>query len=201
MRMGRPKALLDFDGRSCLQVVVGACREAGLTPPIVVTRRELAQPLEQDLSAANLPATMLVNPSPDAGQTSSLAVGLGALPSHARAFLIYPVDTPLVEAGDIARLCAAFGDPGIKVVAPSFGRRRGHPVVVDAALKEDLLALPPSGSARDVLGRMSHATAFVAFEDDRALVDMDTPQDYQSCLQRFRDAARGRPRRAGSPVS
>src|SRR5882724_9236195 len=35
-RMGTPKALCDFDGRSCLQLALDACREAGLARPIVV---------------------------------------------------------------------------------------------------------------------------------------------------------------------
>ena len=35
-RMGRLKALCDFDGRTCLELALDACREASLAPPIVV---------------------------------------------------------------------------------------------------------------------------------------------------------------------
>jgi molybdenum cofactor cytidylyltransferase len=185
-RMGTPKEFLKFQGLTCLELVLGACREAGLGAPILVTRRERLPDLSTLLTArVGNPVAVVVNENPERGQTSSLRTGLLALPKKARGFLIFPVDHPLITATDLTDLVEAFASHSCKVVVPSFAQRRGHPVVVDVALREPLLALPETGSARDVLRAHAADTRFVTFDDDRVLLDMDTPAAYQECLRRF----------------
>lgn len=192
-RMGQPKELLTFSGVTCLELVLAACADAGLGAPILVTRKERENTLFRLLSArpsACPRPTIAVNQTPELGQTSSLRAGLAALPAGARGFLIYPVDHPLVTAADIVRLASAFNEEDADaarplVVAPSFARRRGHPVVVDAALAPAIRALPPDGSARDVLGPAAARTRYIDFDDDRVLTDMDTPAAYESCQARL----------------
>jgi molybdenum cofactor cytidylyltransferase len=188
--MGRPKELLEFQGVTCLELVLGACADAGLAMPILVTRGERSEDISQLLSRKELHATIAINPAPELGQTSSLRSGLEQLPASADAFVIYPVDHPLVTARDVRRLADAFATgagaslPPV-LVAPSFAGRRGHPVFVDARLAPAILALAPGDSAREVLRAHADRTHFVTFDDDRALVDMDTPAAYQACLQRL----------------
>lgn len=190
-RMGEPKEFLEFQGLTCLEVVLRACAGAGLAPPIVVTRTDRSARLLALLAARNQPAVQVaVNPTPELGQTSSLREGLVLLPRSAEAFLIYPVDHPLVTATDVARLCTVFRKRNgpVTVVAPSFARRRGHPVVVDARVAPALLALGPHGSAREVMAAEAAATRFVELDDDRALTDMDTPDAYAACVRRYHRA-------------
>jgi molybdenum cofactor cytidylyltransferase len=119
---------------------------------------------------------------------SSLQEGLRVLPGDAPAFLIFPVDFPLAPAHEIRRLCAAFAarGPGQRIFVPSFARRRGHPVLLDAALAPELLALDATSSARVVLAAHQAEIVHLAADDDRVLMDMDTPEDYQRCLTRYR---------------
>ena len=135
---------------------------------------------------------MVVNPAPERGQGSSLRSGLERLSSAARGFLIYPVDHPLVTGADLARLIEAYVDAGNlsdgeppHVVAPSFNHRRGHPVLVSARLVPALLALTADQSPREVLAAPTVRTAYVDFDDDRVLRDMDTPEAYAECLRRY----------------
>lgn len=192
-RMGRPKELLQFQGLSCLQVVLAACEKAGLARPIVVTRKERLPLLEAHLTALSTPPTFVVNPAPERGQGSSLRSGLERLSSAARGFLIYPVDHPLVTAADLARLIEAFADAANltdgeppDVVVPSFNHRRGHPVLVNARLGPALLALGGDQSPREVLSAPTARVCYVEFDDDRVLRDMDTPEAYAECLARYR---------------
>lgn len=188
--MGTPKEFLEFHGFTCLELVLRACREAGLAPPILVTRRERQSAVNTLLTdRVPGPVTVVVNERPERGQTSSLRTGLLALPKAARGFLIFPVDHPLITANDLRNLVSVFTSQRCAVVAPSFAQRRGHPVVVDESLRVPLLALPEDGSARDVLRAHLAGTRFVTFDDDRILLDMDTPDAYQACLRRYEETA------------
>jgi molybdenum cofactor cytidylyltransferase len=110
------------------------------------------------------------------------------VPDDALGFLIYPVDHPLITADDIARLARAFvtAVPPVAIVAPSFERRRGHPVVVSARLLPALQALSPGASPRELLAPAAAPTHFVEFDDDRVLLDMDTPEAYAAAQRRYR---------------
>ena len=186
-RMGQRKECLGFGGVTCLEIALRNCSDASLSTPILVTREERKFGLETEFLTKRTVITLAINLHPDLGQTSSLLAGLKVLPADARAFLIYPVDFPLVRATDIDRLYEEYvKEPsGTLVVAPSFQRRRGHPVLVDASLAAALLALPEGGSAREVLGECRERTRYVECGDDRVMVDMDTPEDYERCLARY----------------
>jgi nicotine blue oxidoreductase len=185
-RMGRPKALLDFDGRCCLELVLAACA-AGVQRVIVVTAPG-GEAVRARAGAPGLAITLAENPHPERGMLTSLQAGLAVLPEDARAFLIFPVDFPLSPGPEVARLCQAYRQrgPDQTIFIPSFARRRGHPVLVDATLAPEFLAIPETGTARQVM--TAHAAEIVHLEagDDRVLMDMDTPEDYARCLGRFR---------------
>jgi molybdenum cofactor cytidylyltransferase len=182
-RMGRPKALLDFDGQPCVSLVASACQQAGVGVVLVTG------PAGEAVRAA-CPGEVrqALNHHPERGMLSSLQAGLAALPPDAAAFLIFPVDYPLAPAAEVRRLMTAFRArrPGQRIFVPSFAHRRGHPVLVEAALAPAFLALGEGASARDVIGAHPDQLVHVEAADDRVLLDMDTPDDYRRCLARFR---------------
>src|SRR5256885_4405870 len=196
-RMGRPKALLEFDGPVCLDLVLGACAEAALAGAVVVTAPD-GEAVRARAAAAGLPALLAVNDQPERGMLSSLQAGLRHLPAGTDAFFIYPVDFPLSPARELARLVDAWAGRGppaaARIFLPSFARRRGHPVLLDPALAPELLALGEGVSARDELAAHAAAIAHVDAADDRVLMDMDTPDDYRRCLARYRLDHGGGPR-------
>jgi len=200
-RMGRPKDQLQFQGLTVLALALKNCRDAGCGTPIVVTRGERAAEIRAQLALENASATLVVNPSPELGQTSSLRIGLQALAPKTRAFLVFPVDFPLIRAADVEELCRIFDRPeqyssidpnytvrplqAPDVVVPSFARRRGHPVLVNARLAPRILQLPPDAPARDVLSAPDLYTIYMEVDDDRVLVDLDTPDAYLAALERY----------------
>ncbi|MBI2930297.1 MAG: nucleotidyltransferase family protein [Planctomycetes bacterium] len=180
-RMGRPKALLEFGGRTALDLVLRACRELG--DPIVVVGAHA------DAIRARVPVDAVVNPAYARGQTSSLKVGLRNLPAGTEAFLLYPVDFPLVTAAQVGRLAGAWArrGPKARIIIPSHDGRRGHPVVFDAFLREEFLRLADEAPARAVVRAHAEEIAYVTFDEPDVLMDMDTPEDYARCLKRWRE--------------
>ncbi len=192
-RMGRPKALLDFDGKTCLELALEAV--CGFGAPIVVlgpNRHEIQARVRLD------GVQVAVNEDVASGQAASLKKGLERLPVDADAFFFYPVDHPLVSSVEVGRLVDAFrtgaGAGEKSVFVPSHGMRRGHPVLCRRELAAEYLALPPGGSARTILDGRPERIAYVLFDEAYILMDMDTPEDYARCLEAYRARERRRGR-------
>jgi molybdenum cofactor cytidylyltransferase len=183
-RMGRPKALLEFDGSLCLELVAAACAGAGVDELVLVT-----SPGGGDVRRVLPGALQAINEHPEQGMLSSLQAGLRALPPGTAGFLLFPVDFPLVPAVEIRRLRGAFAAGGGLIFVPSYARRRGHPVLMDARLAPELLGLDAAASARAVMAAHEQHLVYVEADDDRVLMDMDTPDDYGRCLARHRSGS------------
>jgi len=188
-RMGRLKALCDFDGRTCLELALDACREASLAPPIVVLGYQ-AETIRRLVRFGD--ATVVTNECVERGQTSSLKAGVSVLPDCAEAFLLYPVDFPLVSAAEIGLLCTAWRarSSGRRIFIPSPDRRRGHPVLFDATLRVAFLQLADESPARAVVDASPDQISYIECQTPYVLIDMDTPEDYARCLLIFRSRAR-----------
>lgn len=183
-RMGRTKALLDFDGKTCLELALEAVR--GLGTPVVVlgpTREEIQERVK--LGSVQI----AINEDVDRGQTASLKAGLECLSPSAAAFLFYPVDFPLVSPVEVAAIVDVFlnhKDPNKAIFIPSYNMQRGHPVLCRRPLADEFLALPDGAPARTVINQRPTRIAYVNFEQAYILMDMDTPEDYAKCLDAYR---------------
>jgi molybdenum cofactor cytidylyltransferase len=177
-RMGRPKALLEFNGRTALALVLDAVRE--LDEPVVVLGHE-AETLRPHVTRGRA----VTNADWARGQTSSLKAGLRAAPGS-EAYLMHPVDTPLIRVEDVRALVASRqGDPRAgRVWIPSHRMRRGHPVLFDAPVAEELLRLDDASPARGILE--AAGIVHVETESPYVLMDMDTPDDYARLLSEYR---------------
>ncbi len=184
-RMGRPKALLNFDGVRCIDLVLSACRRAGIDDIIVVLGHragELAAALDADVRP-------VVNTNYEAGQTSSLKAGVEHLPQECDGFLLFPVDFPLVSGRDVSLLLGAFRNRGDKekVFIPSFDMKRGHPVLLAKELRDELLSLGDDEPARKAILGDELRIHYVNVKNPGVLEDMDTEKDYRRLLALYRE--------------
>ena len=184
-RMGRPKALLDFDGVRCIDLVLSACRRSGVGDIIVVLGHragELAEALDAEVRP-------VVNANYEAGQTSSLKTGAEHLPGECEGFLVFPVDFPLVSGENVSLLLDAFRNRSDKekVFIPSLNMRRGHPVLLARELRDELLTLRDDEPARKVILGDESRIHYVNVENPGVLEDMDTEKDYRRLLALYRE--------------
>lgn len=173
---GRPKALLRLDGVPLLQRVVAALADAGIAEVIVVTGHH-AEQIEPLL--ATLPVRGLRNPRPQDGPTSSLREGLAAVASSVSAIVVALADQPLLDAADVAALLEAWRrrPAGIDVLFPHVDGQRGNPVILSAAVRDDLMSAPPAFSAR--AWQAAHPQRCLPWRTDNRhyRVDIDTAED------------------------
>lgn len=176
-RMGTDKALLAYRGRTFVETLCATLREAGLERIAVV----LGHHAEEIRRAVNLEAAQVVtNPDYRHGQTSSLQAGLRALTSaDLEGIVLCLVDHPSISVEVIRTLLKNFQQTGAPLVVPTFGGRRGHPVLIGRPLFKELLDLGPESGANTVIRKHQEAAQFVEVEDSGILLDIDDPETYR----------------------
>ncbi|MBI1853891.1 MAG: nucleotidyltransferase family protein [Planctomycetes bacterium] len=192
-RLGRPKALLDFDGETTLSLVCRAALDGGAGEIVLVTGAEAER---VEAAAPKEHVKIVRNPNFEKGQTTSLKAGIAALPDDAKGFLLFPVDYPMVKADDVKRLLDAFTqswtlDPGKlkwakKIFVPVYIGKRGHPALFDISAKKSFLALGDDEPAHTIVRAGTALTENVPSKNPFILVDVDTEEDYQKCLAEHR---------------
>jgi molybdenum cofactor cytidylyltransferase len=179
-RMGRPKLLLELEGRPVIRHAVEALAGAGIEDIVVVVPPEHGS-IESAL--AGLPVRLAVNPAPEAGQAGSVVAGVRALTPPTEAALIALGDQPVVPRAVIVGLLECHRATGLPIVAPRYHEGRGNPVLFDAAVFPELLRLTGDQGARGVIDADSTRVALVPFDLPMPR-DLDTPDDYESLRAR-----------------
>jgi molybdenum cofactor cytidylyltransferase len=173
-RMGSPKALLKMNGATFLDRLTKAFRAA--CDPLIVVLGYDAEHIRESIPAD---ATVVLNPDPARGMFSSLQCGLRALPPNIEAVIFTPVDYPAVRADTIAGLARAFRQSQAPITRPRYRGERGHPVCISRGVMDELLELPVTAQARDVIHAYRPRTKYVDVDDPGILADIDLPEDYQ----------------------
>ena len=145
--------------------------DAGLKPVVAVVSNA---PAFAD-ALAGLPVTMVENPNPEDGVSSSIAIGLRALPETSSAALIGVADQPYLTADAIQALLDAFL-PG-RIVVPRFGDHRGNPPVFDRRFFLDLMQLRGDRGGQVVVNAHPEAVVEVSLAEEIG-DDVDRPEDW-----------------------
>jgi CTP:molybdopterin cytidylyltransferase MocA len=114
------------------------------------------------------------------------------MPRQPSTVMIMLCDQPLVGAAVLERLLAAHAGAGraAAVTAAEFDGALGPPVIVDAALFAELLALPDDRGAKALWIERPEIVGRVACPE--AGVDVDTPGDFERLLATARTQERHR---------
>jgi CTP:molybdopterin cytidylyltransferase MocA len=175
---GTPKALLEVEGRTCLERVVTAAHDGGCGSIRVVVR-----PGASDVVALarELGAAITENPTPAEGMFSSVRLGV----EHAlagdpvpRGVLLFPVDHPLVRADTVARLFETLAtSPARTWVQPRHQDRGGHPIALDREAARALVRITPGRTLRQALDEAGLSGVPLPVADPGVLRNLNTPQD------------------------
>ena len=173
-RMGRPKALLEYEGRSFVACAVELATRAGCAPIVVVTGAV-------ELADQGLAARLVHNDRWQYGQLGSLQRGLAALEDPA-GVLVLTVDRPHLRVPTVVTLVAAFRTAPQFSWQPAHAGRRGHPVIYPRSLLPALMALPASADPRELLRAHEAVRRAVAVDDPAVHDNIDSPADLERLL-------------------
>jgi molybdenum cofactor cytidylyltransferase len=174
-RMGAENKLLaDVGGTPMVRLVVQAALASKARPVLAVTGHQAA---EVGSALAGLDAALVANPDYATGLASSLKAGIRALPGDCSGVVVLLGDMPGIMPEHLDRLIETFvAGNGTAIVAPTYGRERGNPVVWPAAFFPGLLQLEGDAGARRLLVEHAGQVALVDLGTDAVLADIDTPE-------------------------
>jgi molybdenum cofactor cytidylyltransferase len=174
-RMGAFKPLLPFGNRSVIECCINNLGAAGIKDIIVVVGHR-ADEVREQLQA--LDVRLAVNADPDSEMKVSIARGVEQVSTSAGAVIIALVDHPAVPPEEIKILINEWRR-GAKLVQPEHDGRGGHPVLVDLAYRDELLALDSQSGLRALFAAHRDEVRRVPVESPYVARDMDTWEDYR----------------------
>ena len=179
-RFGGKKLLVLIDGEPLLDRTISALLNGGVDQIIVVVGPDAGE-LTRDVNAFSDPRVWpVVNPDPSRGMFSSLQTGMAeAQIKWGDALVVLPADMPFVQSGTVAILLDVFASrPAI--VSPKYQGKRGHPVILPPALREEIRAAEPALTLHDILKRHPDLRVDVDLQDRGVVRDVDRPEDLQA---------------------
>jgi molybdenum cofactor cytidylyltransferase len=174
-RFGQPKQLLDWKGVPLLAHVADVALAAGLAPVIAVLGCQ-AQAVRAALGTR--PAEAVMNWRWKEGLSTSVQVGLTALPPETDAAVFLQCDQPLITPGLLQALVARFEETAAPIVRPTHAGRPGTPVLFARRLFAELAAVSGDEGGRSLIQRYATDVATVEIADPNVLADVDVPADY-----------------------
>ncbi len=174
-RLGTPKQLLVFQGRTLLRRAAEEAVASGCHP-VVIVLGAYADRLTREI--VDLPVLVAQNAAWRTGMGSSIRTGIEALTEAGHALdgvVIAVCDQPFCDAAMIRRLLEGHAHGEQRIVAASYAGVYGVPALFDATLVPELLALHGHEGARRVIESYRDGILSVTF--DAGAVDIDTPED------------------------
>jgi molybdenum cofactor cytidylyltransferase len=176
-RFGKPKQLLDYQGRSFVRRASEVALAAGLSPVVMITGAH-GELVEGEV--AGLPLMVIRNEFWGDGQSTSIVAGVQSLPAGAGGAIFLLVDQPQVTPQIIQALVERHAVTGAAIVAPLAADRRANPVLFDQKTFGDLQQLTGDVGGRAIFSRFG--VEYVIWHDESLLFDVDTEADYRKLL-------------------
>ncbi len=130
---------------------------------------------------------LVFNKDYQSGMFSSIKEGVKHL--EGERFFLIPGDYPLARKEVYEKMLQVKGD----IVVPTFGGRKGHPVLMKSSLAQELLRETGDSNLKIFIDRKGYTLVDVA--DEGILVDVDTVTDYERAVSRYENPGRTKTKR------
>jgi molybdenum cofactor cytidylyltransferase len=189
-RMGQPKLILPLGNCTVIEHVIAAIRNAGIERILIVVGPSMPQ-LAVLASSAGARVLELDRATPD--MRCTIEHGLNWIesswqPAACDDFLLVPADHPVINVEVIRALLDA-SIASIRI--PTANGRRGHPTLISWRHVPGIRSMPPDLGLNAYLRRHADLVGEVPVSSETALLDLDTPEDYERMKRLFGGNLRG----------
>lgn len=184
-RMGELKALLQIGGKEAIIHLIDENLKAGIKDIVVVLgyRNEEIKKHIKDLGVK-----CVVNENYAKGMYSSVQAGVKEISKDSKAFMIMPVDIPLIKSHTIRELCEFFEGNTYDIISPFFNNIPGHPPVISQRCIASILQYDPSGGLNDIICMEKWKRYKFNSIDEGTLYEMDTKEQYFKLLEYYKNS-------------
>jgi len=179
-RMGRPKQLLNYKGKTLLQTVIDEALKTDCKPIIVVLGASADEIVAKH---ENIQVNFVTNESWESGMASSIVAGLSTLinnDSDKESVIIAVADQAFIKMSNFNNLIEKQRETGKNIIASKYAETIGTPVLFKKDYFEALLSLKGAEGAKSILKQYPHEVETVIFELGE--IDIDTETDYNNLI-------------------
>lgn len=173
-RLGYPKQIAKYKEKTLLQLAIDAANDANVDKRVLVlgANRDEIKKTFPGASIPNIP-----NPHYQKGMSSSIKVGLEYMLKIDKPdqVIIMLCDQPFVDAKILNKLIAAQKKESKGIIACSYSKTVGVPILFGSAYFKELMALTGDEGAKNIVLAHEDDLATVAFPKGK--VDIDTEED------------------------
>ena len=176
-RMGFPKMLLPFNGKTMIEEVIANVIESKVDKTMVVlgaNRDKLKEHI------GNLAVKICYNENYIEGMLSSVKCGFRNMPADYKAALVFQGDQPLITPTAINVVIDAYLSSRKGIVIPVFKEKRGHPLLIDSKYKDEIEKLSSSEGLHSLSRRFSDDVFEVDTNVSGIIRDFDTYEEYKN---------------------
>jgi CTP:molybdopterin cytidylyltransferase MocA len=135
-------------------------------------------------SISNLPVNHCYNENYREGMLSSVQCGFRNINAGFDAVLVFPGDQPFIEPEVIDLIIKSYRETHNGIIVPVYGKKRGHPVLIDRRYADEIHTLEKSKGLRSLL-QLHYKDVFeVRTSSPGILKDFDTKEDYLNELNK-----------------
>jgi molybdenum cofactor cytidylyltransferase len=174
-RMGFPKMLLEFDGKTMIENVIEHVADSDTVGNLVVLGANREKVMEVILKYN---VTYCYNDNYKNGMLSSVQCGFNNLPSDVDAVLVFQGDQPFISSAVINNVISAYLSSGKGIVIPAYKGKRGHPILLDGRYRKEIDDLDPQKGLREITSLHAGDVLVVETDEEGILRDFDTMDDY-----------------------
>ena len=168
-----PKLLASLEGKPLVRHAADAALASSARPVILVVGSRAAA---VRAACSGVAVEVVLNSAFADGLSTSLRAGFAALPAQIEGALILLGDMPRIGAALLDRLVSAWGQAGRPpALVPTYGGRRGNPVLLSRVLAPEIAALSGDEGAGRLLRGRADVVEFPV-DDEAVATDVDTPE-------------------------
>ena len=175
-RMGFPKMLLKFNGKTMIEKVLDNVAESDSDSILVVLgagREELTDLVRK------YDVKYCYNENYRDGMLSSVQCGFKNLPADTEAAMVFQGDQPFITPAVINMVIKTYKTSGMGIIIPVYKGKRGHPLLLDRKFSDQIYGLDPGEGLRSITYLNSSDVLEVETGEPGILMDFDTYDDYK----------------------
>ncbi len=175
IRMGHPKQLIKWHGKTLLNHVIEKTHQANLSPTIIVLGAHRTT-IENSI-IQNPQNKIIVNHNWQNGLSTSVKEAIKNLPENVKSVIIFLADQPQVKLETIKSLINKSLESDADVIIPIKDGKKGNPILIKSTIFDSIDQLKGDQGFRQIINNLSQD--YVESNDNSIFLDIDYESDIE----------------------